>query len=243
MKRRMTLNMQKTDFSVGIIAAMTVEAEGICSSMTETSEKEVSGIKFVVGRLHGINAVVAVCGVGKVFAAICAETMILEFSPDLIINTGVAGTLTDKLSIGDIAIADKLVQHDMDTSPLGDPVGMISGINLVYLPTSEKYSALLLEATKKLGTKNCLVGTIASGDKFISDTDEKKRIVSLFDACACEMEGAAIAQVCYVNNTPCCVMRAISDGSDENASLDFPTFVKESAERGSAVIKAFFRLL
>lgn len=235
--------MQKTEFTVGIIAAMKVEAEGICSAMTEISEKEISGIKFFVGKLEGINAVLAVCGVGKVFAAICAQTMILEFSPDLIINTGVAGTLTDNLSIGDIAIANKLVQHDMDTSPLGDPVGMISGINLVYLPSSEKYSALLLKAAEGYDTKKCLMGTIASGDKFISSTAEKKKIVSLFGACACEMEGAAVAQVCYVNNTPCCVMRAISDGGDENAFHDFPTFVKEAAKKSSAVIKAFFALL
>ncbi len=225
--------------TVGIIAAMSLEAEGLISEMTEASERKISGITFHFGKLCGKSCVVAVCGIGKVFAAICAQTMILEFSPSLIINTGVAGTLTEKLSIGDIIVAEKLVQHDMDTSPLGDPVGMISGINTVYLPCSEKYSKKLSEAAKRSGGFKCMTGIIASGDKFMSDSGEKKRISELFSASACEMEGAAIGQVCFVNETPCCVMRAISDGGDEAAALDYPAFAKMAALRGCEVIKEF----
>ena len=235
--------MEQNKVKVGIIAAMQLEAEGIISDMTDIKKETVSGICFYSGNLFGKKAVVAVCGIGKVFAAVCAQTMILKYSPELVINTGIAGTLSDKIGIGDIVVADKLVQHDMDTSPLGDPVGMISGINVVYLPCSEKYSALLFDAAVAVGEADVFLGTVASGDRFVSTSSEKARIKELFAASACEMEGASVGQVCFVNGVECCVMRAISDGGDENAFSDYPTFARFAAERGTMVIKKFFELL
>lgn len=232
--------MRNNEFTVGIIAAMAIEADGIKALMEDTSFETISGIEFVSGRLSGKKAVVAVCGIGKVFAAICTQTMILRYSPDLIINSGVAGTLTEALSVGDIAIARSLVQHDMDTSPLGDPVGLISGINIINLPCDKKYSELLLDCAVQLGA-NCKVSVIASGDRFMSDSAEKALIAERFGAVACEMEGAAIGQVCYVNAVPCCVMRAISDGGDENAAVDYPVFARMAASRAVEVITYFFK--
>lgn len=234
--------MPSNEFTVGIIAAMAIEADGIKSCMEDTSSEIISGIEFVSGRLSGKKVIVAVCGIGKVFAAICAQTMILRYSPDLIINSGVAGTLTENLSVGDIAIAVSLVQHDMDTSALGDPVGLISGINIVNLPCDKKYSALLLDCAKLLGA-NCLSGVIASGDRFMSNSAEKSLIVERFRAIACEMEGASIGQVCYVNGVSCCVMRAISDGGDENAAVDYPVFASIAASRAVEVVTLFFKKL
>ena len=227
--------MTRKTKTVGIIAAMKTEAERIISAMDNTSVKIISGMVFTSGEISGVRCAVAVCGIGKVFAAVCAQTMILEYSPDVIINTGVAGTLTDRLSIGDIIVAGRTVQHDMDTSALGDPVGMISGINIVYLPCDAGFSEVLLSAAEKSGA-NCISGTVASGDRFVCDSGDRKRISDLFGASACEMEGAAIAQVCYINGTPCCVMRAISDGGDEDAQTDYPTFAKMAAERGANVV-------
>lgn len=224
---------------IGVIAAMKIEAEGILRHMTEVSTEEISGITFSVGKLLGRPCVLAVCGIGKVFAALCAQTMILRYQPKLIVNSGVAGSLDKALSIGDLAVAEKLVQHDMDTSALGDPVGMISGINLVYLPCDEENSRLLAVCAEAEGIP-CRRGVIASGDRFVSDGAAKERIASAFEAVACEMEGAAIGQVCYVNRVPCCVMRAISDGGDEDAAMDYPTFVKMAAERAVRVILRFF---
>lgn len=228
--------------TVGIIAAMKIEAENIIAAMDNTSVRTVSGMEFTCGELCGVRCAVAVCGIGKVFAAVCTQTMILEYSPDVIINTGVAGTLTDRLSIGDIIVADRLVQHDMDTSALGDPVGMISGINIVYLPCDIGFSEVLLKTAAASGA-HCISGTIASGDRFVSDSEDKRRITDLFGASACEMEGAAIAQVCYINSTPCCVMRAISDGGDEAAQIDYPTFAKMAAERGAKTVIAAVKSL
>lgn len=122
---------------IGIIAAMNVEMESLRSYIQNPVTETISGITFVSGTLDGSEVVTAVCGIGKVFAAMCAQTMILRYKPDCIVNTGVAGTLTDKLEIGSIAVSSAVVQHDMDTSALGDPVGMISGINKVLIPAGQ----------------------------------------------------------------------------------------------------------
>jgi len=232
--------MQTSNKPIGIIAAMNIEAEGILARMTDVTAETVSGVTFAAGKLHGIPCVVAVCGIGKVFAALCAQTMILRYNPRLILNSGVAGSLSDSLIIGDIAVAESLVQHDMDTSALGDPVGMISGIHIVHLPCDEEASSHLARCAATLEGVSVKRGVIASGDKFMSDGGEKRRIADTFGAVACEMEGAAIGQVCYVNQVPCAVMRAISDGGDEAAALDYPTFAKMAADRAVRAIDLFF---
>ena len=223
---------------IGIIGAMEVEIEGIRSKMTHKKEKVISGVRYVSGRLGKSRVVTAVCGIGKVFAAICTQTMILEYSPSVIINTGVAGSLSPALKVCDIAIADKVVQHDMDTSPLGDPKGLISGINVVYIDADSPVSGMLSDTVRKCGI-NTVSGTIASGDQFIASREVKERIVSDFGAIACEMEGAAIGQVCYVNNKPFAVLRAISDNADGVADMDYPSFCKKAADNYVRVITAF----
>ena len=223
---------------IGIIGAMEVEIEGIRAKIENRKEKTVSGVRYVYGTLGKNEVVTAVCGIGKVFAAICAQTMVLEFSPDVIINTGVAGSLSASLNVCDIAVADKVVQHDMDTSPLGDPKGLISGINVIYIDTDERVCAMLSDIVRANGI-NTVSGTIASGDQFIASKEVKSRIVSDFGAIACEMEGAAIGQVCYVNKVPFAVLRAISDKADGVADIDYPTFAKKAAENYIKVMCAF----
>lgn len=223
---------------IGIIGAMEVEIEGIRSMMTDKTEKTVSGVRYVSGKLGGCEIVTAVCGIGKVFAAICAQTMILEYKPEAIINTGVAGSLSATLNVCDIAVADKVVQHDMDTSPLGDPKGLVSGINVIYFEADKKVCDMLTEAVKAHGI-NTVSGTIASGDQFIASKEVKNRIVSDFGAIACEMEGAAIGHVCYVNKVPFSVLRAISDKADGVADIDYPSFCKMAADNYIKVICTF----
>ena len=225
---------------IGIIAAMDAEIAEIKSTMTDKTVETVSGIEFVKGKLCGKNAVVAKCGIGKVFAAICAQTMILKYAPRLVINTGVGGTLTDKLTIGDIAIAADVVQHDMDTSPLGDPVGLVSGINVVHFPADGDASRIIGKAADSLGINN-VKGTIASGDQFIASKDKKSYIVESFDAIACEMEGAAIGHVCYVNETPFAVIRAISDSADDSSHMDYGEFLRIASERSFKVVTEFVK--
>ena len=223
---------------VGIICAMEKEAEGIISAMKDVYTETVSGISFNIGKIGSRDCVVSVCGIGKVFAALCAQTMIIKYSPSLIINSGVAGGLSPELKICDIAIAQALVQHDMDTSALGDPKGLISGINMIELPCDHDTASLLGKCAEDEGI-HTVSGIIASGDRFISEEKDKEFIKGTFGAIACEMEGAAVGQVCYVNAVPCCVMRAISDGGDDNAKMDYPTFAKAAAEQAIKVILRF----
>ncbi|MFR8176063.1 MAG: 5'-methylthioadenosine/adenosylhomocysteine nucleosidase [Christensenellales bacterium] len=227
---------------IGIIAAMDVEMKSLRSFMTDTKTETVSGITFVSGTLEGKLVVTAVCGIGKVFAAMCAQTMILRYQPECIVNTGVAGALSDKLSIGSVAISSAVVQHDMDTSALGDPLGLISGVNKVQLPADSDLCGQLSACATVLGIRT-ETGVIASGDQFISSAERKDAIVKTFGAIACEMEGAAIGQVCYVNRVPFCVLRAISDSADGSSHMDYPTFVGMAAEQSVKLLRTFLKKL
>ena len=214
---------------IGIIGAMDVEVNSLKALIENKQSKTISGIEYVWGYIYNKEVVVAKCGIGKVFASICAQTMILNFNPEYIINTGVAGTLTNALSVGDIAISDNVVQHDMDTSPLGDPVGLISGINVINFNANE-HLVKTAEAILKENNFNFKTGVIASGDQFIALKEQKDAIIKNFNAIACEMEGASIGHTCYVNNVGFIVIRAISDSADDSATLDYPTFLKKAAE-------------
>lgn len=223
---------------IGFIGAMQIELDGIRANMTDKQSVTVSGVEYVTGKLGKNEIVTAVCGIGKVFAAICAQTMILKFNPSLIINTGVAGGIADGLHIGDVVIAETVCQHDMDTSPIGDPVGLISGINRIYFETDKKASDALAESLAKFNI-NTVRGNIATGDQFVSTTEKKVYLKKGFNAAACEMEGGSIGHVCFVNNVPFAILRSISDNADEGATVDYPTFAKASADGYVKVVTDF----
>lgn len=227
---------------IGIIGALSEELAGIIAQLDCHMCESVSGIEFHTGKLCGKQVAVARCGVGKVFAAICAEAMIIKYSPSLLINTGVGGALGGELMTSDIVIADRVCQHDMDTSPLGDPKGLISGINKIFFDADERAISLLTSAAAELGLR-AFIGTVASGDRFVADRSEKVRIASDFFALACEMEGGAVAHTAYVNNTHFVVIRAISDSADGDATVDYPEFLpiaaKNSAALTLALVKAY----
>ena len=225
---------------IGIIAAMNVEMESLRSHIENPVSETIGGVTYVSGRLEGRDVVTAVCGVGKVFAALCAQAMILRYQPECIINTGVAGTLTDRLSVGDVAVSTGVVQHDMDTTPIGDPLGLISGINKVVLPADGALTVKLSACASALGIKT-LPGIIASGDQFVASAERKAFIVDHFKAVACEMEGAAVGQACTVNGVPFCVLRAISDSADGSSHMDYPAFARLAAEQSVRLLLAFLR--
>ena len=225
---------------IGIIGAMEMETRALVEGVRNAKSETVSGITYTRGELEGKEVVIATCGVGKVYAAICAQTMILRYQPTLIINTGVAGTLSPALGIGDIAIATELLQHDMDTSAIGDPIGLVSGINRIYFEADSKTVQKLTDCVTACGGR-AERGRIASGDQFVADAARKRFIREQFGAIACEMEGAAIAQVATVNGVPFAVLRAISDSADGGATMDFPTFAAEASARSVAVLRKFLQ--
>ncbi len=227
---------------IGIIGAMVSEVEGLVSALADVREEVVGSVKFYLGELHGKKIAVTRCGIGKVFAAIATEAMIIAYSPRLIVNTGVGGAVAAGLGTTDVVIADKLVQHDMDTSSIGDPKGLVSGINKIYFDADPRAVKIIKTAAEEKGI-NAVLGTVASGDKFIAAKEDKERLFAEFGASACEMEGGAVAHVAFVNNTPFAVIRAISDSADGEATMDYPTFMpiaaKISAELTLSLIKEY----
>jgi len=225
---------------IGIIGAMQMEVDNVKDALENQKVTTISGVSFVEGTIGSTEVVVAQCGVGKVFAAICAQTMILHFAPDKIINIGVAGTLTRDLNILDIAVAKNVCQHDMDTSPIGDPVGLLSGINQILLPADEEMVNGIAAIIAEEGI-NYRKGTIASGDQFICRDEQRNFIRDHFEAIAAEMEGGSIGHVCFVNQVPFAVLRAISDS--EGGEMDYETFAEKAADRSVDIILKYIKTL
>ena len=232
--------MDKRTAPLGIIGAMEDEVKGLVARLENHSVEEISGIKFHTGTIFGKAVVIAKCGVGKVFAAICTTAMILRYSPSAVVNTGVAGGLDKSLKCTDTVIATALAQHDMDTSPLGDPVGLISGIDKIYFDTDERLRSILASSADELGIRHS-EGLIVTGDKFVAGGEQRDRILSVFPALACEMEGGAVAHAAYVHGVPFAVIRAISDGADSESVLDYPAFLKVAVKNSEALTLSLIR--
>ena len=219
---------------IGIIAAMAFEKDHIGEMIQVEEVIEKYGIKYSVGRISKNPVVVAACGEGKVNAARCAQTMICLFDVAAIINVGVAGSMSSHVKRGEIVIADKVVQHDYDMSPIGFPVGLVplgerSAENpwgdraAVYTECSEKITDIMRAYMEENGI-HYHFGGIATGDVFVADREMKERILSNFDVLACEMEGAAIAHVCRCAGVDFAEIRDISDNADESADDYYWTY-------------------
>ena len=224
----------------GIIVAMESERDTLLAHMKDIREARVYDMTFYIGLLGEKEVVLAQSGVGKVNAAFGTLAMIERYAPSLILNTGVAGGLAEGIAQGDVAVAENLVQHDMDTSPLGDPVGYISGIGKVYLPCDETLVSAAMRAAEKLGYK-AYRGTVASGDAFIGTSEARTRILTNFEsAVSCEMEGASCAHVAYRAGIPFAAVRTISDSANGDAPMDFSAFVMEAAKKNARLIEEIF---
>lgn len=229
---------------VGLIGAMEVEVRQIVTAMTACREEVIASTVFYIGRLDGVPCVVAKCGVGKVNAAMCAQTMILRFAPRCVINLGVAGGIGKEVEIGDLVIASACVQYDFDTTAFGDPLGMISiaGENCVEIPCEKQLAEMMTCRAKEI-YGNAHAGVIATGDRFVADAQICGDLHRQFGAKACEMEGGSIAQVCKLNGVPVAVLRAISDHADKEGAMDFNEFARLSAEKSQLLLAAVLPLL
>ena len=197
--------------TLGVITAMEAEIENLLKCFETKNIKIISNIRYYIGLLNKVSCVLAICGIGKVNSAICTQTMALKFSVDFILNIGLAGSSSKKLSIGDIIIAENVVQYDVDTSALGDPIGMVSTINLINIPCNKNLSDKVLNFISKKYINNVLLGTIASADKFVCSEIELNKIKEKFGAIAVDMEAGSIAQVCYLNRKNFICLKIISD--------------------------------
>lgn len=228
---------------LGIIGAMEIEINGLKEKMTDVRTRTISGIPFSTGKLFGVECVAAVCGIGKVNAAMCAQTMILTFQPDYVLNTGVAGGMGKGIRIGDLVVASDVVQHDMDTSAVGDPKGFLSGIDLVHIPCSQRLVDQVLAAADGMEDTQVHTGTIVTGDQFINDRDTLNRLMTEFGGIACEMEGGSIGQVCCANGVAFAVVRAISDNANDDSHIDYPQFVGIAAKKSIQLVSRLAQAL
>lgn len=230
----------------GIIGAMTSEVEILIGNMENKCTTRYGGTDFCSGKLCGKDAVIAMCGIGKVCAAICAQVMIDIYKVDLIINTGVAGGLHSDLEVGDFVVASSLVQYDFDLTAFGYAKGYLPCEELltdelckntptVFMPDKAVVKAFT-DAQKKLGKGKVIVGRIVSGDIFVSDNTLNKYLKEQFGASAVEMEGAAIAQTAALSKVPFAVIRAISDLADKEASVSFAEFEMKAAKLSSEIL-------
>lgn len=224
---------------IGIIAAMEEEMQEIKSIMTDITKKHIFNLTFFKGKINTTDCILVGCGVGKVNAARTTQIMMDYFKIDYIINVGTAGATSQKLNVTDVVIADKLCQYDFDVSPIGFKKGEIMELGLYFY--SEK---TLLEKCKKVmqnldkdNSYKVHVGTIASADMFCTSEDVAKTVNSEFGALCVEMEGAAIAQVCTLNNTPFIVIRSISDSPNGNNNIDFTEYLSISSKRCASFLK------
>ena len=227
---------------IGIIGALDIELARLIGAMREPAHREISGVPFTCGKLLGTDVVIARAGVGKVNAAVCAQTMALIYEPELIINSGVSGALSPKLRVGDVVIGTDVVQHDVDTTALGDEPGFVSTVDRLSFPLDNFASTAIAAAAEELGIR-AVRGRIASGDQFVASTERKEEIVRLFSAVTCEMEAGAIAHVCFLNRIPCAVIRSISDGGNEEAPMSYEEFLPLAAKNSSELTLAYLKSL
>ena len=225
---------------LGIIGAMPQEIEAIAREFVQTGSEKVGGREYRIGTFAGVDAVLVFSRWGKVAAAITATTLIERYSVNTIIFTGVAGGVHPELNVGDVVIADKLIQHDFDASLSGMFAQFeIPLLGISHFPVEEKLTALALAGAERFlqsmgSTNRTMVGTIASGDEFVAGLERLEELrTAIPGLLAVEMEGAAVAQVCHEYKVPFLVIRTISDNADHSAPVDFISFLNETASRYS----------
>lgn len=211
--------------TIGILCAMDSEFALIREALSGGHTESVGRQTFYLAQRGEKQIVAAVCGVGKVNAAACAQMMISHFHASCLINSGVAGALSSELHILDLVIAKELVCHDLEERLLQNYFPHCS-----RFPADEAISALAVSICQEQGL-SCRRGLIVSGDQFVTDSAIKNDIIARTHGDAIEMEGAAVGQVCYLNEIPFTVIRCISDGADDTGEMDYDTFVDKAAHK------------
>ena len=215
---------------IGIIGAMEVEVSSLKEKMENAKVIRKASVDFYDGTIFGKRVVVARSGIGKVNAALCTQIMVDVFGVDVVLNTGIAGSLNKEINIGDIVLSTDVLHHDMDATGFGYPKGQIPQMKEFSFPADKELRTLAEKICYQVNPDiHVYQGRIVSGDQFISDNGVKDAIIHNFGGFAVEMEGAAIGQAAYLNGIPFLIIRAISDKADGSASMDYPAFEAAAA--------------
>ena len=223
---------------IGIIGAMEEEVALLKQDMDVQETVEAASMSFCKGKLCGRDVVVVRSGIGKVNAGVCAQILVDRFGVNVLINTGIAGSLDAAIDIGDMVISTDLVEHDVDATGFGYPVGQIPRMETFSFPADkalvEKAKAANEEANPDIHT---FTGRIVSGDQFVSSSEVKEHLVHTFHGMCTEMEGAAIAHAAYLNQISCVIIRAISDKADNSATEYYSTFERKAIEHSVRLVR------
>ena len=227
---------------LGIIGAMEIEVAILKEKMTDKTVTTVGRMNFCEGKLAGCDVVIVQCGVGKVHAAMCAQTLCDRFGVTHLVNTGIAGSLDAALDIGDLVISVDAMYHDVDVTNFGYVPGQMAGMPASFPADSALVNAAFA-AAEAVNPGHTRKGRVASGDQFVCEQGLKDKIIAVTGAACTEMEGAAIAQAAHRNGVPFVIIRAISDKADNSADMDYPTFERIAAHRCAAVTRTFAGML
>ena len=234
--------MSESKMKIGIIGAMDIEVEYLKQQLDSAESELLYGREYCSGTICGVPVVVAMCGDGKVNAAMCATVLVDRFGVTHLINTGVAGSLDARIDIGDLVLSTQSVHHDMDITGLGYAPGQVPSVDTLMFPADDQMRQAAREAAAAVAPEaHVFEGVVATGDYFVDDPTDKDRIVNTFGALCCEMEGAAIAHVCYLAQVPVLILRVISDKADGSSTMDYPTFKHVAAERCANITEHMIR--
>ena len=226
---------------IGVIGAMEEEVSLLIGQMKNKETKVMAGMEFHCGELWKNKAVVVKSGIGKVNMAICTQILIDVYKVSVVINTGVAGGLYEKLNVGDIVISSDAVLHDMDCTQFGYKAGQTPRMDVFGFPADKDLIKLAKDSCELVNPEiQCFVGRVATGDQFIASNEKKQWIIDNFGAYCAEMEGAAMAQTAYLNKVPFVVIRAISDKADNSAQVTYEEFEKQAIIHTMKLLAAMF---
>lgn len=226
--------------NIGIIGAMDIEVQLIKDKITISDKKQYGGFKFYLAKYKDFNVVITCCGVGKVNASSCTQILIDKFNVTKIINTGVAGSLNEKVKLCDIVISDNVTYHDVNKFQMKE-----------CFPYKEFFNAekqlikLAIKAYESIVSQNYNyhVGRIVTGEIFVEDDVLKEKIIHDYNPYCVEMEGGAIGHVAYINEVPFVVIRSISDNADKNATAKFDEFKNFSADNSATLVLKMLDLM
>ena len=227
---------------LGIIGAMQQEVETLLEQLADKKTSNRAGSTFYEGVLEGLPVVIVQCGIGKVNAALCVQILCDCYGVTHVVNTGIAGSLSAELDIGDLVISRDAMYHDVDCHAFNYPLGKVPGMPVTY-SADENLMTLAFTAAESVNPGHTRMGRVASGDQFVSEKQLKEHIITVTQAQCTEMEGAAIAHAAFRNEIPFVIIRAISDKADDSADMDYPTFERLAAHRCAAVTQQLAKQL
>ncbi|WP_410511638.1 5'-methylthioadenosine/adenosylhomocysteine nucleosidase [Paenibacillus sp. BR2-3] len=221
---------------IGLIGAMDEEIKLLLEGMESKVTVLKAGIQYHGGIIAGKSVVLCKSGVGKVNAAVTTQILVDSFGASQVLFTGVAGALHPELGIGDIVISSECMQHDMDVTALGFSRGVIPYQEVSSFAADAGLVVLAEKACRELNVSH-RTGKVLSGDQFIASPEVVKELREQLDGVCAEMEGAAVAQVCYMNATPFVIIRSMSDKADGSAHVNFKEFTVEASQRSHAILE------